>query len=162
MPRKTSLLIGISGAVAGVLVGTACGVRPSGHADAAAGSVRSTIAIQPGITFAPPPTNAAPRRTAEQVFADYERRLGAPRVDWAIPAKVSVELGLFTLAIGKGSNGKEAYTAHNVLAYGYSSHSCPASRNPRVKKLPPNPCREWDFLNANTGAQILQTWQANF
>jgi hypothetical protein len=64
---------------------------------------------------------------------------------------------LFTLPTGPDGTGP--YTAHNELAYGYSWLSCPHSTNPRVKKLPPNPCREWNFLNANTGRQIVETWQ---
>jgi len=71
-----------------------------------------------------------------------------------------VDIGLLTLPIGpSGPNGSEIYTVHNQLVYGYSWHQCPASRNPKVKKLPPNPCIEWLFLNANTGYQIDETFQ---
>jgi hypothetical protein len=47
----------------------------------------------------------------------------------------------------------------NELMYGYSWHSCPASHNPRVQKLPSNPCIEWNFLNVSTGRQIDDTTQ---
>ncbi len=78
-----------------------------------------------------------------------------------IPSGVmSVRLGLLTLPLGpSGPNGAEAYTAHDELAYGFSWHRYPVSANPRVTKLPPNPCREWNFLDANTARQIDETWQ---
>ena len=160
MRHRTPLLVVVSGGLAAMLLVTACGVRPSRTSDAhMVSDVSSTITIQKGVTFAPPSANAAPSMTAQQVYKDFMRHLGARRANWAIPANVEVQLGLFTLPVGLAANGRKLYVAHNVLAYGYSWHSCPVSRNPRVKKLPPNPCREWNFLDANTGAQIVQTWQ---
>lgn len=140
------------------LLAAGCGTPPHAHTAAA---VTATITIDPatGETFAPPPASAKPALTAQQAWAKYtqaDRSYRSP----AIPANMTAHLGLLTLPLGpSGPGGSEAYTAHNELVYGYSWHSCPVSRNPRVKKLPPNPCTEWNFLNASTGQQIDQTWQ---
>ena len=124
-------------------------------------TVTGTIIIDPtiGEIFAPAPASARPALTAEQAWARYTRVDRSYRRS-AIPSNMTAHLGLLTLPLGpSGPGGSEAYTAHNELVYGYSWHNCPVSRNPRVKKLPSNPCIEWNFLNANTGQQIEETWQ---
>jgi hypothetical protein len=122
--------------------------------------VTTSITIDPqvGEIFQPAPVNAAPTLTAQQVWAKYASRQGSSST--AIPAKVTVKLGLLTLPIGpSGPSGTERYTAYRQLAYGYSTHACPKSRNPHITSLPANPCIYWDFLNANTGHQIDSTYQ---
>jgi hypothetical protein len=52
-----------------------------------------------------------------------------------------------------------AYTVLSRLAHGYSWQRCPASTNPFVQTLPANPCIEWNFVDANTGKQIIETYQ---
>src|ERR1700678_1205802 len=117
----------------------ACGARPiqnSHTQDNAVVDVQRAIIIRRGVTFVPPSATSKPRLTAQQAYADFMHHLGAPRADLRISANVAVELGLFTLPIGLGADGKEMYTAHAELAYGYSWHSCPTSLNPRVRTLP--------------------------
>jgi hypothetical protein len=95
--------------------------------------------------------------TPQQAWAKYERLEG-----WKvtiIPTRVKVHIGLLTLPVGRSHKGTMLYTAKNELAYGYSVHSCPKSRNPKVRSLPANPCVAWTFLDANTGRQIDSTWQ---
>jgi hypothetical protein len=62
----------------------------------------------------------------------------------------------------------EAYTALDELTWGYSWHECasvmPPVLPPGSTPVPaPSPsadhCTEWLFLNANTGVQIVLTWQ---
>jgi hypothetical protein len=131
----------------------------SGREGASATSARKTITIDPqiGEVLAPAPASARPRLTARQAWAHYMRQLGYPR-HTALPSFIRVRLGLFTLPIGPGGTGP--YTAHNELAYGYSSPSACTTRNPRVL-FPRNArCVYWDFLDANTGNQIESTYQA--
>lgn len=129
-------------------------------------TVTSTITInsQIGMTFAPAPAGAAPALTADQAWAQEAAAEGSSGT--TIPPGVTVQLGLLTLPVGPAnaessglvtSNGT-AYTALNQLAYGYSWHSCPMSTLPNAT-LPPNPCIEWEFLDANTGHLIDDTWQ---
>jgi hypothetical protein len=108
------------------------------------------------MTFAPAPASARPRLTAQQAWARYMRQLGYPR-HTALPSFMRARLGLFTLPVGPGGSGP--YTAHNELTYGYSTPSACTTRNPRVM-FPPNArCVGWDFLDANTGNQIVSTEQ---
>jgi hypothetical protein len=146
MTRQRNPLIGALIALAVLGVGfPATGCSTPVHAGAHEVSVvKATIVIdpQPPIMFGPAPAGAKPALSPQQAWARYMRL--NPRVHrLAIPAYVAVHLGFI--------NGE--------LAYGYSWHSCPISTNPRVKKLPPNPCREWNFIDATTGRQILDTWQ---
>jgi len=97
-----------------------------------------------GAYFAPAPAGAEPTLTAQQAWARYTKVNTSYRSP-AIPRNVSVRLGLLTLPTYYG------------LAYGYSWHSCPSSQGPGG--TPPNPCIEWNFLNAKTGRQIVETWQ---
>lgn len=157
--ENRDLLRVLAAALLTAAVATGCGETKSGQIRSAA-DVARTITIDPdvGEVFAPPPKGAAPAMTAEEAWAAYDKVDASAGT--AIPSDVSVSLGLLTLPLGpSGPNGTEAYTANNVLAYGFSWHSCPASHNPKVKKLPANPCREWNFLNGNTGKQIDNTWQ---
>jgi hypothetical protein len=123
--------------------------------------VKHVIVISPDIgeILAPPPANAKPRLTAAQAYARSTGRRG--RQVTAIPANVTAHLGLLTEPEGPlGPGGKVvAYSPGGQLVYGFSWHSCPVSMNPRVRRLPPNPCVEWNFIDANTGHQIDDTWQ---
>lgn len=124
-------------------------------------AVAGAITIDPNVgeTFTPAPPSAAPALTAEQAWAAYTKVDTSYR-NPAIPVNVTAHLGFLTLPVGPvGPGGSEVYTAHQELVYGYSWHNCPASRNPNVQTLPPNPCIEWNFLDANTGHQIDETWQ---
>ena len=126
---------------------------------AASGTATVTIDPQIGETFSPAPAGARPALTAQQAWARYARLDPRDKND-AMPANVRVRLGLLTLPVGPaGPGGAELYTARNELVYGYSWHSCPMSMSPLMQALPPNPCIQWNFLNADTGRQIDDTWQ---
>jgi hypothetical protein len=148
------------------LLAAGCGTPPPAAAPAvlavtATPAVTAAITIDPdvGETFAPAPAGARPALTAQQAWARYTKVDTSYRHS-AMPLNVTARLGLLTLPDGPaGPGGSEAYTVRNELVYGYNWHSCPASRNPRVEQLPPSPCIEWIFLNADTGRQIDQTWQ---
>jgi hypothetical protein len=123
--------------------------------------VQNTITIDTSVgeTFAPPPEGASPAMTAQQAWATYTK-VDTSYSTSEIPSNVSVSLGLLTLPLGpSGPNGTEAYTARDVLTYGFSWHNCPVSRNPRAPSPQSNPCIEWNFINADTGQQIDDTWQ---
>lgn len=139
----------------------AAGCTSSAPAAQSVETVTSTITIAPDIgeVLAPAPISARPALTAQQAWAEQTHHHANYRKA-VIPPNVTVHLGLLTLPLGPaGPGGAETYTAHNQLVYGFSWHSCPVSRNPKVRKLPRNPCVQWDFLNANTGHQIDDTWQ---
>jgi hypothetical protein len=142
------------------LLAAGCGTPVPARAYTAS-AVTATITVDPqvGETFAPAPADAAPALTAQQAWANYTQ-VDTSYSDSAIPSNVTVQLGLLTLPLGpEGPGGAKAYTAQNQLVYGYSWHNCPASRNPNMQTLPPNPCIEWNFLDASTGRQIDETWQ---
>jgi hypothetical protein len=124
-------------------------------------AVTSTITIDPNVgeTFAPAPPTAVPTMTAQQAWASYTQ-VDTSYTSSAIPSDVTVQEGLLTLPLGPtAANSSETYAAQNELVYGYSWHSCPHSTNPMVQTLPPNPCIQWIFLDANTGKEIDDTWQ---
>ena len=124
-------------------------------------TVSSPVTIDPNVgeVFAPARAGALPAMTAQQAWAAYTK-VDASDTSSAIPAGVNVHIGLLTLPLGPSdANGSEAYMANHKLVYGFSWHSCPASRNPKEPTLPRNPCIEWNFLDANTGKQIDETWQ---
>ena len=151
----TAIALGAAGTG---LLAAGCGTLPRAHT---ASAVTVPITIDPtiGETFAPAPAGDKPALTAQQAWATYTH-VDRSYHNSAIPSNVTAHLGLLTLPLGpSGPGGSESYTAHDELVYGYSWHNCPVSRNPRVKKLPPNLCTEWNFLNANTGHQIDETWQ---
>jgi hypothetical protein len=137
--------------------------------------VRVTVTIDPQIgMFAPAPSGVSPKLTALQAFKRYER-VGEVRQVPSVPANVTAKLGLLTVPVGPADapgaskltkeNGI-AYTALNQLAYGYSWHRCPAFSEPASSVAPSptasstaNPCIEWNFVDANTGKQIIETFQ---
>lgn len=121
-----------------------------------------------GVTFAPAPGDAAPKLTAQQALDRFELLSTHRNAHAKIPSYVAAYLGLLTWPVGPDCGAEcrnliirngIAYSAFNELTYGYSVHRCPASRNPNVRTLPPNPCIEWTFLNANTGKLIYITSQ---
>lgn len=123
--------------------------------------VPSTVTIDSSVgeIFAPPPADASPAMTAQQAWTAYTK-VDTSYSSSDIPSNVTVSLGLLTLPLGpSGPNGTEAYKAKDVLTYGFSWHNCPVSRNPNASIPASNPCVEWNFLNADTGAQIDNTWQ---
>jgi len=166
--RGHPVIVGMAlGILAVGLLASACGTKAQGAAHAVyrprpVSALNAVITIDPhvGEIFAPAPANEHPALTARQAWGRYTVADNGYGRNAPIPANVTVDIGLLTLPIGpSGPNGSEIYTVHNQLVYGYSWHQCPASRNPKVKKLPPNPCIEWLFLNANTGYQIDETFQ---
>lgn len=137
--------------------------------------VTTQIMVNPsiGITFGPVGADAAPALSAAEAWTDYAQVNG-----WTAttPSNVTVQLGLVTVPVGPSSgpgtdglievNGI-ACMAYNQLAYGYSS---PVSCPPRDRLFDPNPqtatpsptptsCIDWSFVDANSGRQIVETWQ---
>jgi hypothetical protein len=148
--------VALAVAVGGFAVWEAVGpATTSGNTRAAA--VTSTIVLDPyvdGEVFAPPPADASPALTAQQAIDIYAGKRGTK-----VPPGVTVQLGLFTLPVGPDcglecengntvSHGK-VYSWLNQLVYGLSRWECPAG-----SKKPAWKCREWDFLDANTGKMI--------
>jgi hypothetical protein len=125
--------------------------------------------IGPGATFAPAPSSADPKLSAEQAWRHYAKQ--AKSAVTSIPHRVTARLGLLTWPVGPadapGANRLiirhgEAYSSLNQLVYGYSWHECPMySGGPGMTPPPPTatPCIAWLFLHANTGNMIYQTWQ---
>ncbi len=144
------------------LLATGCGTRTAAHGHTArARTATMTVDLGEGAKFMPAPAGAKPALTPQQAWARYTRstRADASHRSLAIPRNVSARLGVLTVPIGAiGRHGAQRYLAHNKLVYGYSWHRCPQSQAPGGTP-PPNPCIEWNFLNASTGAQIVQTWQ---
>jgi hypothetical protein len=161
---------------------SACGSHPATDQAAQIGPATSTstppvITIDPGVgeTFTPTPARH-PALTASQAWARFAQH-GNNRMPKAIPARVHPRLGLFTLPVGPADapgtstltkRDGEAYTALNELTWGYSWHECgpvmppvpPPGSTPAPAPAPTaDHCTEWLFLNANTGAQIVLTWQ---
>ena len=164
--RRTSVsldwrrLIGLAGVGVlgvGVTVVTVAGCAPARKV-ANATAVRKTITIDPqvGETFAPAPASARPRLTAQLAWARYMRQLGYPHRT-ALPSVIRVRLGLLTLPTGPGGTGP--YTARDYLTYGYSTPSACVTMNPRVLLPRDARCIRWEFLDANTGAEIEGTLQ---
>ena len=137
--------------------------------------VAATIVVNAasGATFAPAPTGASPALTAMQAWADYVSVAGGSA---SIPPGASIQLGLVTWPSGPAdapgagsetiSNGV-AYVALNELAYGYSEPSpcrpdpfpAPGATVPSAASSSSGSCVDWLFVNANTGQQIMETWQ---
>jgi hypothetical protein len=168
--RRTGITIGIAFfaiVIVVALIATRAGQPPARAVTAP--SVTATIVVNPvlGDTFAPPPPNATPTLTAGQAWADFAQLNNFSNT--AIPSGVTVQLGLVTVPVGPagapGTSGEatangQAYVALNELAYGYSSPSlCPAPTNPNATTSPGTSCIAWDFLDAQTGQQIVSTWQ---
>ncbi|HEY7146099.1 MAG TPA: hypothetical protein VH637_17815 [Streptosporangiaceae bacterium] len=144
---------------AGLLL-AGCGAPAALHARSVS-AVTSTITIDPGVgeTFGAAPPDAAPTLTPQQAWAAGAQN-DSGDVSAAIPPDVTMQLGVLTLPIGPtGPEGAETYAAQDELAYGFSWSNCPVSRNPDMQALPDNPCIEWEFIDANTGQQIDDTWQ---
>ena len=95
--------------------------------------------------------------TPLQAYAQSEHESGGGTVT-AIPADVTVQLGLLTFPVGpycgaecdgyKVENGI-AYHALNELAYGYSYSVCKPGLT-----MPARRCIRWTFLDASTGHVI--------
>ena len=130
------------------------------------------VNVASGSTFAPAPTGASPALTAEQAWADYVNVAGGST---SIPSAANIQLGLVTWPSGPAdapsadsetiSNGV-AYLALNELAYGYSEPSpCPPQNNiaapgeSSAASSSSGSCIDWLFVDANTGQQIMETWQ---
>ena len=164
-----ALACAVGGLAALMLAGCGSARLTSAQTDPALRVPPMTITIDPqiGETFAPAPSPAAPKLTAQQAWQRYAELADSKRT--TIPSFVTARLGLLTLPVGPADapgtgrlvrHGSEAYTAYRELAYGYSWHSCPVYvGGPGMRPPPPTPCIERTFLNANTGKQIDTTWQ---
>jgi hypothetical protein len=167
--RNCGRLVLISLACIAISVTLALVVRASlGRAQAVSVvDVTATIKIgsQVGETFAAPPANAAPRLTAQQAYAKYIRHNDSSET--TIPSNMTVRLGFLTLPVGPADKYTRnlvtkdgiAYAVLDQLAYGYSWHSCPVYMTLHHMSHPKTPCIEWTFINANTGQQVVTTWQ---
>lgn len=146
------------------LLAAGCGTSAPGLAHTLS-AVTSTTTIDPqvGETFGPAPSGATPALTPQQAWASGTQADASDEASdssSAIPANVTPQLGVLTLPLGPaGPDGAEIYSAQDELVYGYSWPSCPASTNPNMQTLPANPCIEWEFIDANTGQEIDDTWQ---
>jgi hypothetical protein len=146
---------------AGLPLAITVGQRPSCPA-----AVADTVTIDSNIgeTFAPAPQDATPKLTAEQAFAQQRRRNGRSVIP---PSGVTVKLGLLTILAGPTnphtghvvSKDGIVYAALNERAWGYSWHWCQMSRNPLRPVRVRGPCTRWNFVDANTGLEINETWQ---
>jgi hypothetical protein len=155
-------LVVVAMVAAGLYFGVSAGQRPFRSAQ-----LTATLTIDPNIgeTFAPAGPGAAPKLTAQQAFAMQRRRNGRSVIP--IPSGVTVKLGLLTILAGPTNphtghvvtKDGIAYAALNELAWGYSWHWCPMSRNPFRPGRVQGPCTRWNFLNANTGREIDENWQ---
>jgi hypothetical protein len=144
----------------GLYLGTSAGqpaARPA--------KLPATITIDPNIgeTFAPAPQDAAPKLTAQQAFAQQRHRNG--RAVIPIPPGVTVRLGLLTILAGRTNphTGQVvtkdgiAYAALNELAWGYSWHWCPMSRNPLRPGRVRGPCTRWTSWTPTLGEKSTRT-----
>jgi hypothetical protein len=145
----------------------------SAHAGAVS-RINSTVVVNAasGATFGPAPDGASPALTAEQAWTDYVDEAGGSE---SIPGNVTIQLGLVDWPSGPAdapSAGNEtissgiAYIALNELAYGYSEPStCPPSSylqapgESSTAQPSSNSCVDWLLVDANTGQQIMETWQ---
>jgi len=136
--------------------------------------VTATIVVNAasGSTFAPAPTGASPALTAEQAWTDYVNVAGGST---SIPSAANIQLGLVTWPSGPAdapSAGSEtisdgvAHLALNELAYGYSEpspcpprYNMPAPGESSAASSSSGSCIDWLFVDANTGQQIMETWQ---
>src|SRR5262249_27098727 len=129
--RRKVVIIGVA-AVALVATGIVVGIKASRSPPPTA-TVAATVTIDPNIgeTFAPAPTGAAPKLTAQQAFARHRQLNGRGAIP--IPAGVTAELGLLTILAGPTNphtgtvvtRDGVAYAALNELAWGYRWHWCP-------------------------------------
>jgi hypothetical protein len=73
--------------------------------------------------------------------------------EFSLPADASAQLGLYTAAVGDGT-----YRQLDRLAWGISWHACgvPAHAVPTPIA---QPCREWLFLDANTGMMVESMYE---
>src|SRR5215467_7987628 len=131
-----------------------------------ASAVQTTITLNDyGATFAPPPATASPPLTVQQAWAQFIQSSTVGSGGTAIPSGTTAQLGLFTFAVGPSSgcgrtncnklivqNGT-AYSTLNQLAYGYSYRTTCVGGN-FMHPLPPSPCTQWWFIDANTGHMI--------
>lgn len=118
-------------------------------------SATQVVVIDPSIpeTFAPSShdTAALSSDAAFQVYARLnDSNAGSP------PKGVNVQLGRLTLPVGSGE--PDAYIANDQVVWAFSWPSCPPTTLPKATATS-GPCVEWLFLDANSGAEVDQTWQ---
>ena len=157
--------ITITAALGLAVLGAALAAVRTSVADAQAiadARAATKVTVNPGITFAPPPSNAAPPLTAAQTFATW-----SPGT--AIPSDVSVQLGLLTVVVGSDCGaecengnivqGGMVYSALNQLAYGFEWSTSCINLGLNAPPPPPGSCIQWNFIDANTGHQIIVAYQ---
>jgi len=115
-------------------------------------SITSTIVLDPPQnteSFASP-GNDQPQLTSGEALAAFE----AVDTEFSLPADATSYLGLYTAAVGDGT-----YRFQGQLAWGFTWQEC---ADPRAEVSPGTtlPCKEWLFLDANTGEMLEATWQS--
>jgi hypothetical protein len=125
---------------------------------ASPGPIPTTVIIDPG-----PPGQVAPVDRFDPPGSTDEPGLSAAQAlqasGYQLPPDIQPEFhfGLFTSAIGNGD-----FNYQDRLAWGIDWHSCPPYHvNPIHPDYSPtaNPCIEWIFLDANSGAFLMGEWQ---
>jgi hypothetical protein len=119
----------------------------------------SVVTLEPTIhdTFAP----IAVESTAISALGAWEQYVAAQgdgQSATSLPADITTQLGLLT--VPSSSNGPQAdwtYTVQNRLVWAYSSPSGCLTTMPGA--TPSGACRQWIFLDANTGGFVFGTFQ---
>jgi hypothetical protein len=145
-----------TGIVAICILGVACASRPTSLSGVTSEPtpIATTLILDPPlnrITFSPS-GNQVPNLTEAEAIAKFT---ASPDVH--LPDDLTVQLGLYTAAVGDGT-----YRFKDELAWGISWNTCMsviggdiASPSPLDKV----PCTRWLFLDANTGEMLESEWQ---
>jgi len=113
----------------------------------------SIVVLDPPLntmTFVPPGDVQA-RLTSSEAIAAF--RAADPEFT-GLPADATSFFGIYTAAVGDGT-----FRFHDRLAWGYTWHRCVQSQAPFASAPTPAFCKQWLFLDANTGQMLEATWQ---
>jgi hypothetical protein len=154
-------VVGTVGIVMGVLASST-----SSHASTAsvtpAPAAQSTTVVDPsdGLTFSPPSqdSSSAPAMNADQAWATYaETAVG--KSEPVVPQGLSVQLGGVSLPVST-SDSSMGYVFQNELAYAYTMDdvAC-AAPSIEAEQSMTKSCREWTFVDANTGVHIFTVFR---
>jgi hypothetical protein len=151
--RKRARYMVVAASLVGLVLATYAVSQPPSGGVLLVTPMTTTVTIDSSVgeTFSPPPPSAAPKLTPDQAWAQYANLNGSSVR--SVPANVTLRMGLLTFPVGQPG----VYHANNELAFGYSWSSCPPATSD--VPLPPNPCIEWLFLDANTAQALDETWQ---
>lgn len=161
-PRRHALSVLSIAFLVVLITGTAFGWAASQRSHAAATAVAAVVSsaeLDPtdGLTLAPPsdamPTSS-PMLSADDAWSIYSSSAGTP--ESSVPSRLSVELGALTLPVSDlGPTDSREYVANNELVYAYYLDAGCLSTLPTDNTQ----CREWTFLDANSGQHILTFYQ---